>query len=281
MLIDFHTHTTASDGALTPIQLVERAREAGVRQLAITDHDTVAGYREAAAHYTHNGADLRLVPGIEYSCTWGGATIHVLGLGVDCDHPAMVEGLTVLAKARTDRSQVIAQRLDKLGFPGALAGAEAQAGDGQVGRPHFAGWMVAQEYVPDANTAFDKYLGSGKPGDVKAYWPELETVCKWIVQSGGVAVLAHPLKYKFTRMKLRRLVQAFREAGGSALEVHSGRQTPDQVVQLRSLALDFGLDVSAGSDFHRDSDWAPRLGVDLPDRPGLTPVWRRWSDNQA
>ena len=275
MLIDFHTHTTASDGALTPAEMLGRASEAGIGLLAITDHDTVAGYRSAAA-LSAEYPDVQLLPGVEYSCRWSGTTIHVVGLGMNCEHPAMREGLALLGNARQERGAKIAKRLESKGFPGALAGALAEAGESQLGRPHFASWMVAQGHVKDHSEAFDKYLGQGKVGDVKAFWPELSEVVAWIVQSGGVAVIAHPLKYKFTRMKLRRLVIDFSEAGGRAVEVLSGRQTPDQIAQLLRLAEDFDLEVSVGSDFHRDGPYSPSLGIDLDRIHSSHGVWQRW-----
>ena len=243
--------------------------------LAITDHDTVAGYR-AAAEVVADYAPLCLVPGVEFSCRWSGTTIHVVGLGMDCDHPAMREGLQRLDRARSERGEKIASRLEARGFAGALAGALAEAGDSQLGRPHFSAWLVAQEHVVDHNQAFDKYLGQGKIGDVKAFWPELAEAVGWIVAAGGVAVLAHPLKYKYTRMKLRRLVVDFRAAGGTVIEVLSGRQTPDQVDQLQRLATEFELQVSVGSDFHRDGPYSPPLGVSLPRVPKGVGVWEHW-----
>ncbi len=276
MLIDFHTHTTASDGALSPEQLVDRARSRGIQLFAITDHDTVAGYRAAAAYYSPSEGEMSLLAGLEFSCVWSGATIHVVGLGVDCTHPVLEQGVARLAAARIDRGNVIAERLEKLGFPGALEGALLAAGDSQLGRPHFAAWMVEQGHVADVGTAFDRYLGRGKPGDVKAFWPTLAEVTGWIVAAGGVAVLAHPLKYKLTRSKLHRLVADFKDAGGEAVEVVNGRQTPEQTRQLCRLALECALEVSLGSDFHRDGPWTAELGVELRHLGSLRGVWERW-----
>ena len=273
--IDFHTHTTASDGALNPLDLLQRARRAGVELLAITDHDTVAGAAEAAGFAASRGG-LRLIPGVELSCRWSGTTVHVVGLGIDYGHPAMAAGLERMDRARRERGEIIGERLAALGFAGALAGAQAAAGDSQLGRPHFATWLVAQGHVADENEAFDRFLGQGKRGDVKAVWPTLAEVTHWIGASGGAAVLAHPLKYRFTRMKLRRLAIDFRDAGGSAIEIISGRQTPDQVSQLARLARELALEISVGSDFHRDSAYGPQLGVELPLLAGLRGVWERW-----
>jgi 3',5'-nucleoside bisphosphate phosphatase len=277
VLIDFHTHTTASDGALSPAELVAQAAGRNVDLLAITDHDTVAGYLAVAGDYTHNPTAMRIIPGIEFSCRWSGTTIHILGLGMDCAHPAMVEGLAVLADARGERGKKIGSRLEALGFHGALDGALAVAGSSQLGRPHFSAWLVAQGHVADHNQAFDKYLGQGKTGDVKAYWPELAQVVQWIAAAGGVAIIAHPLKYRFTRMKLRRLVIDFIAGGGRAIELASGYQSVDQTNQIRRLASEFELEVSVGSDFHREGSYSPQLGVELPELQGLRGVWERWT----
>tara|TARA_R110001592_G_scaffold126336_1_gene337397 strand:+ start:10106 stop:11014 length:909 start_codon:yes stop_codon:yes gene_type:complete len=280
VLIDFHTHTTASDGALSPSDLMALARERGVGMLAITDHDTVAGYLAAtkALELEQPRAETpQLIPGVEFSCRWSGATIHILGLGMDCDHSAMREGLAMLNTARIERGKKIGHRLEALGFAGALEGALNEAGSSQLGRPHFAAWMVAQGHVTDHSQAFDKYLGQGKTGDVKAFWPELAQVVSWITAADGVAVIAHPLKYKFTRMKLRRLVMDFIAASGTGIEVSSGHQTRDQFAQLRRLAAEFSLEVSVGSDYHRDGPYSPQPGVALPDLEGLPGVWERWS----
>lgn len=272
VLIDFHTHTSASDGALPPAELIARARARGVEVLAITDHDTVDGYLAVAG----TEAGLRLVSGVEFSCRWSGTTVHIVGLGIDCAHPAMREGLAVLDTARAERGAKIAERLAGRGFPGALEGALREAGDSQLGRPHFAAWMVGQGHVADFSAAFDRYLGQGKIGDVKAFWPELADVVGWITAAGGVAVVAHPYKYRFTGMKLRRLLVDFVAAGGTAIEIHSGRQTAEQRRQLERYAREYSLEISAGSDFHRDMSYGPELGVEAPASDGLRGVWERW-----
>ena len=273
MIIDFHSHSNASDGALSPQALIEQAIAAGVQQFAITDHDTVSGYRQVLAAPEFLPADFVLRSGVELSCRWANGTVHVVGLDFELDHPAMQAALQRLGKARRERAVTIGERLEREGFSGALAGATAEAAGSQIGRPHFAAWMIAQGHVADAREAFDRYLGAGKIGDVKSYWPELAEVCGWIVCSGGTAVLAHPLKYKYTRMKLRRLLKDFLTAGGCALEVCSGRQTPDQTRQLCRIAEEFDLLLSAGSDFHQHWQYGPSLGVEVSRLPSLPSVW--------
>ncbi len=279
MLIDFHTHSSASDGELSPAELLQRAAERNIECFAITDHDTVAGYlavRESAA-----ARAVGLLSGVEFSCRWSGVTVHIVGLDIDVAHPAMQEGLAVLEQARRERGAKIGSRLEKLGFPGALDGALALAGTSQLGRPHFAAWMLAQGHVDSTTSAFDKYLGQGKPGDVKAFWPSLEAVTGWIVAAGGVAIIAHPLKYKLTRSKLRRLVSDFKAAGGTAVELLNGRQTADQTAVLTRLARECELLVSAGSDFHRDSAYGPELGVNFHAPKGLQSLAARWRSDDS
>lgn len=272
-VVDFHTHTLASDGALAPAELLARASEAGIAMLAVTDHDTVDGYRQIRD--TAAAAGVALVSGVELSSQWSGAGVHVVGLGFDVNAPSLVAGIASLQAARAGRAEEIAARLEKRGFSGALAGALACAGTSQIGRPHFARWMVDAGHVPDMGVAFDRYLGRGKIGDVKACWPSLASVTGWLADAGGIAVLAHPLQYRFTRMKLRRLLTDFRAAGGRGLEILSGRQEAAQTAAMARLAADFSLYASVGSDFHRDAPYGPTLGVEsrlMADVPNVVDV---------
>ncbi len=263
MIIDFHTHSHASDGALAPRELLEQAVAAGVTEFALTDHDTVAGYRSLLAEGYEAPPEFRLVPGTELSCVWDNVSIHVVGLGMDIDHPQFVAGLEILDQARRDRAEIIAERMEKAGMPGALEGARAEAGVSQIGRPHFAAWMVAQGHAKDLNRAFDRFLGAGKRGDVKTCWPSLAQAVDWITAAGGLPILAHALKYKITRTKLRACLVDFKAAGGQGMEVYSGRQTAEQTRDLCKLAAEFDLVASGGSDFHAEWDYGPSLGFDL------------------
>jgi len=276
VLIDFHTHTRASDGVLSPPALLALARARGVAMLAITDHDTVDGYR-AVQRCGAAQAGVRLIAGVEFSCRWSATTVHIVGLGIECEHPAMRTALGVLGRARQLRGRTIAERLAARGMPGALEGALALADGSQLGRPHFAAWMVAQGHVADPGAAFQRFLGQGRPGDVKAHWPELATVVGWIGEAGGVAVLAHPCKYRFTGMKLRRLLVDFTAAGGRAIEVQSGQPNAQQFAHLMRCADEFKLEISAGSDFHREAPYLAPPGVALPRQQGLRGVWQRWA----
>jgi predicted metal-dependent phosphoesterase TrpH len=267
MIVDLHTHSHASDGALAPAELLKDAVAAGVQCFALTDHDTVAGYRWLRDASPVLPEGFRLLAGVELSCVWSGVTVHVVGLGMDIDDPGFTAGLERLDAARKARAGIIAERLEALGMPGALEGARSVAGASQIGRPHFAEWMLAQGHVTDLKKAFDKYLGNGKTGDVKTCWPALAEVVAWITAAGGTAVLAHPLKYRLTRTKLKRLIVDFIACGGTGFEVYSGRQTREQTQDLCRLARDHGLQVSVGSDFHAALQYSPRLGFDTTELP--------------
>jgi predicted metal-dependent phosphoesterase TrpH len=271
LIVDLHSHSTASDGVLSPLALVQRAEQQGVTLMAITDHDSMDGYLQVRGQY--ESESLRLIPGVEFSCLWSKALIHVLGLNVDSEHPILREGLAMQQAARVTRAQVIADRLSKLGFDGSLEYVTQLVGDGQIGRPHFAEFLVKQGHVDSMDQAFKRYLGAGKPGDVKQHWPALVKVIEWIKASGGVAVLAHPLHYKMTATKLRALLTDFSEAGGDAIEVINGRQTKDNTQYLAQLAEKYNLMSSVGSDFHRPATYSCELGMagELP--KNCVPVW--------
>ncbi|MBT5208417.1 MAG: PHP domain-containing protein [Halieaceae bacterium] len=270
LLIDFHTHTTASDGALSPSQLLLRAAERGVQALALTDHDTLSGWQAAQALQADG---IAIVCGAELSCQWGGATIHVVGLNVNANSEALVGMLEHLQQLRHDRAAKIGAKLEQLGAPGALAGAQALAGEAAICRPHFAHWLVSEGYMPTVSRAFDKWLGNGKPGDIKTLWPSLAETVAVIVAAGGVPVLAHPLKYRFTRTKLRAMCDAFSSTGGAAIEIVNGRQSDSEIVALKRLAKDKDLMVSLGSDFHREWAHGADLGVDTSIAGDVAGVW--------
>lgn len=273
MTIDLHCHSRASDGALSPQELVAHAAACGVEMLSITDHDTVDAY---ALINRHEPLPLRLVPGIEFSAHWRNRGVHVVGLNVDPGCASLNEAVTRQRLARDKRAERIAERLEKAGAANVLEGATRLADGAPVGRAHFARHLVDTGFVSCAREAFRKYLGDGKPGDVKHVWPGLETVVEWIRDSGGIAVLAHPARYKLTGARLAMLVDEFRRAGGRGIEVISGNQTLDVTRRLGTLCADSGLLASCGSDFHRpECPWA-RLGR-FPALPSACrPVWSEW-----
>ena len=271
---DLHSHSNCSDGILPPEALVSRAKDKGVKHLALTDHDTTQGIKAAlTAAQVH---DIELIAGIELSCLWNGVGIHVLGLNIDIDHVAMLEAVQVQHDNRRLRSDKIAERLAKKGIVNSLEGARKIAGDGVLGRPHFAAYMIEAGYVKNHEEAFKRYLGAGKIGDVKQMWPSIEQAVSWIVSAGGVAVLAHPDKYGLTRSKLKRLLDDFTEAGGQAMELVSGLQTKQLTGNLLPLIKEYDLHASCGSDFHAPGRHWQELGVCGYLAKDIPPVWALW-----
>ena len=274
--IDFHCHSHFSDGALSPMELLELAKARDVQQLAITDHDTVGAYA-LPLHASAASAGITLVTGCEISCQWQRRSIHVVGLNLDLASSDFGRAMTIQAQAREDRAEKITEVLQRLGFDVALPQIQALAGLGVVGRPHFAQHLVATGQIPSMTMAFKRVLGSGKPGDIKANWPTLETAVGWITDAGGIAVVAHPMKYNMTLTKLRALLSDFVAAGGQGLEVLTGYQDAQRINALAELAHRFDLYASAGSDFHQPGQPWAELGrvAALPDR--CVPVWTLWS----
>lgn len=246
---DLHCHSNCSDGELSPVQLIQRAAERQIEVVAITDHDTVLGLPAARAEAVEHG--IRLINGMELTCLQGRQVVHVVGLGFDDQNRPLEEYLQRLVVLRNERAHIIAERLAKKGCPDLHARAVALADGGQVGRPHFARALVDAGIVATEAQAFNRFLGAGKPGDVKVVWPSLEQAIQCIQQAGGVAVLAHPTKYNLTFTKLRLLVEAFYDAGGDALEISYPGIEAGHIAQLDKLAQKYGLQVSAGSDFHK------------------------------
>jgi predicted metal-dependent phosphoesterase TrpH len=276
---DLHTHSTASDGALPPSELVARAHAAGVGMLALTDHDTTAGIAEAGSAAAELG--IELIPGVEISVTWGGRTVHIIGLGVDPDSPSLCQGLAGLRTYRRLRAEEIGRRLADAGIEGAYAGAAALSSGDLVGRTHFARFLVGRGLARDVRGVFKSYLVRGKPGYVSSRWATLEDALHWIGSAGGQAVIAHPARYRFTRTKLLRLIAEFKELGGIGVEVITGSHSRDDAFVFARHARDNGLYASCGSDYHGpDSPWLA-LGALPPLPDGCTPIWASWSRRQA
>lgn len=271
--VDLHAHSTASDGTLSPAAVVERASARGVRTLALTDHDTVAGIDEARRAATVHG--IRLITGIELSCVHAGKPLHVVGLGIDVLSPALNLAIDRLAATRTDRAMRIGARLAKLGIDGAYEGACIESGTPMPGRAHFARWLLARGVVAENGEAFDRLIGRGKPAYVATEWPSLAETVECIVDAGGIAVLAHPLRYQMTASWLRRIAAEFRSLGGLGVEISIARQSPVERDVAASLARRIGLLGSVGSDFHSPGLHAAELGAFPPLPEDIEPVWSR------
>ena len=277
--IDLHTHSNCSDGTLTPAELVARAAAAGGEVLALTDHDTVAGLKEA--EHSAGVLGLRLVPGVEISASWRAQAIHVLGLWIDPASAPLRGVLATQGERRRLRMRKICARLGKLGLPGMELLAAVEAHPGLPTRAHLANAMVAGGHVNRADEAFRKYLGSGKAANVAAEWPALDVVVGWIRAAGGVATLAHPARYSLSAGARRQLLTDFVGAGGAALEVVTGGNGAQHVEAVAALAVKYGLMGSVGSDFHDPQHtWNP-LGRSLKLPDCVTPVWRSYITQAA
>lgn len=277
--IDLHCHSNVSDGVLPPADVVARAAANGVHVLALTDHDDVAGI--AAAQVAADAAGLTLIPGVEISVSWGGQTVHIVGLRIDPQHPVMAAGLYDIRLGRIERARRMGDDLAKSGIAGAYEGAYDFAVNKQmVGRTHFARWLVAQGHAPDMRTAFRRFLTRGHPGYVEHEWTSLENAVGWIRASGGMAVVAHPGRYAFNARELHLLLDAFRSLGGEGIEVITGSHHPSEYGKFADLARAFGLKASRGADFH-----APGEGIDIGRLPALPhycrPVWQGWPELAA
>ena len=269
---DLHTHSTASDGTLPPHEVIALAVEAGLDQLALTDHDTLDGYKRLDLSKLHG---LRIINGIELSTSWSGIGVHIVGLNVGLDNATLGAGVGLHRQARIVRARGIAAILADAGLAIELEAVYTLAG-GVPGRPHFARHLVEQGLIKDTKLAFKRHLGAGRPGDIKTGWAALETVIDWIHAAGGVATLAHPARYKLSRSKLRRLVDSFKEAGGDALEVVSGRQHTDVTAHLAGLSKTCKLLASCGSDFHVPGHSWSKIGMPLTLPSQCEPVWHSW-----
>lgn len=271
--VDLHSHTLVSDGVLTPAELIARAQVNGVDMLSITDHDTIDAYA-ALGDVKHDG--LTLIPGIEFSTQWRGIGVHIVGLNLTLDSPSIVEGVAQQTKSRSERAELICQRLIKAGLPVDFERVQEIAEQSNVGRPHFAQHLIEVGAVKNMQAAFKKYLGDGKIGDVKQCWAELPQIIEWIVEAGGIAVVAHPLKYKMTRTKLSLFLDDFMAAGGGAMEVVSGQQSSDETGQMSRLCKEKGLLASCGSDFHQPTQWGGDVGSMSPFPKDTEVVWAAW-----
>lgn len=268
---DLHSHSTVSDGALPPSELVQRAYQQGVTALALTDHDTTAGFAEANDAASKIG--IRLIAGIELSVSWQNKSFHVVGLNIDPNDPVLLTAARNIQSIRFERAERIAAKLEKKHIHGALDAVFKVTGDGMITRSHFADFLVSQFHVATQQEAFDRYLAKGKPAYVATEWADMELAVNWINQSGGVAVLAHPLRYKLTANWMKKLLTAFKSAGGQGIEVVTGRCSADEIKLLADYATRFDLAGSAGSDFHSPANAWIELGRLAPLPAKIKPVW--------
>jgi 3',5'-nucleoside bisphosphate phosphatase len=273
--VDLHMHSTASDGALAPEAVVARAAQNGVQILALTDHDTVGG--QHAAQETARSLGLAYVTGVEISVTWGGETIHVVGLNFDLTHPGLRDTLAGIQHGRMARARAMADGLMAHGLPDIFDDAMSYAGNPElIGRTHFARAMVARGLCSDMNQVFQKYLTPGKPGYFAHEWTSLSRAVGAIRAAGGVAVLAHPARYRLSAIGHWALIDEFKTLGGTAVEVVTGSHSDQEARRFQRVAIEQGLHASRGSDFHAVGESRFDVGA-VPPLPDATrPVWHGW-----
>ena len=269
---DLHCHSVVSDGTLTPEALAARARANGVELWALTDHDEDSGLERARAAALDNG--MKFLTGVEISVTFIGKTVHIVGLGFDADNAILREGLRATRGGREQRARDMAAGLAQVGIRDAYEGALPFAGNPDlISRTHFARFLVETGVAKDTNEVFRKYLTEGKPGFVPHSWTTLRHAVEWITQANGLAIIAHPARYKFSPNEEYALFTEFKELGGRGVEVVTGSHTPAEYVTYAGVAQEFGLAASRGSDFHSPQESHTDLGT-LPYLSGtLTPVW--------
>lgn len=271
-IYDLHCHSTASDGALSPQEVVQRAVNNNVDVLALTDHDDTSGLMEAAQIADSLG--LEFINGIELSVSWSHQTVHIVGLHINPASAELQAGLIKLRQFRNWRGEEIARRLEKKGICGALDGARKFASGNILSRTHFAHFLIEQGYAKSMQKVFKHYLVKGKPGYVPGEWASLEEAMQWINSSGGMAIIAHPARYRLSATRLRQLMAEFRERGGAAIEVVSGSHSKDDIHNMAEMANRFELAASAGSDFHGPDNQYIDLGRLTPLPEKCTPVWQ-------
>jgi predicted metal-dependent phosphoesterase TrpH len=274
---DLHCHSTVSDGTLEPEALAARAKAGGVELWALTDHDEVSGLRRARDAARREG--LPYLTGCEISVSFAGVTVHIVGLGFDADDEALRDGLARTRSGREARAREMAAGLAQVGIQGAFEGALPYVGNPDlISRTHFARFLVERGHCTDTGEVFRRYLTEGKPGYVPHRWAGLGDAVRWITGAGGLAVIAHPARYKFTPTEEYALFSEFKAHGGRGVEVVTGSHSAAEAIRYGEMALEFELLASRGSDFHSPTESRTDLGS-LPDLPGrLTPVWQALAD---
>ncbi len=269
---DLHSHSNFSDGTLSPETVAARAAEGGVQLWALTDHDEVSGQQRAREAALDLG--MAWVGGVEVSVSFAGETVHVVGLGIDPDNVPLRAGLAATRAGRRERARQMADGLAQAGIAGAFEGALRHVGNPDlISRTHFARYLVEEGICAHTHEVFRRYLTEGKPGYVPHQWARLADAVAWIRGAGGVAVIAHPGRYKFTANEEYALFTEFIAHGGRGVEVVTGSHGSAEQVRFADTAVEFDLLASRGSDFHSPEESRTALGS-LPDLPGrLRPVW--------
>lgn len=247
MFIDLHTHSIKSDGAMTPTEVVDTAKAAGLAAISLTDHDVIDGVSEAMARGNEVGVEV--VPGIELSAKFKTET-HILGYFIDLENPSFLEKLEEIRRVRHQRNVETAENLQKIGFDVTLEDAAALAPCGLIGRAHFARAMVKKGMVGSVKEAFDLYLANGKPGYSTLQLLTPRDAVELIKSAGGLAFLAHLHLTRLEGDELRQFVADLKDAGMDGIEGYYTEYTPAMQAEYQALAKSMDLAISGGTDFH-------------------------------
>ena len=273
--VDLHCHSNVSDGVLAPAAVAKYAHQAGVEVWALTDHDEVGGVGRARAAAQALG--MRFVAGVEISITWANETVHIVGLQLDETNPVLLQGLASTRSGRDARGREMAAQLARAGIPDAYEGALKYVDNPDLmSRTHFARYLIEIGAANNVSEVFRKYLTEGKPGYVPHRWASLTDAVGWIRAAGGIAVVAHPGRYRFTELQEGALFDEFKQLGGTAIEVVTGSHSLDQHAEYAEKARRYGFLASRGTDFHAPGEARLDFAA-LPPLPGgLKPVWHDW-----
>ncbi len=270
--IDLHCHSHYSDGSLSPQELIDRAHNNSVEMLAITDHDSVEAVKELWDKKAE--LPLTLIPAVEVSSSWEGRDIHIVGLNVDHQHPEFVQFLEQQFSKRHERGLLLIEKLEaRLKIEQVAEKIAVLAKGGIVCRSHFAQLLVDEDRASDIRRAFSKFLAKGKIAAVTSNWPDISESIAQITGCGGIAVLAHPTRYKLSNSRLYALIEQFSRFGGGALEMAYPGIDKAQQRRLARIAREFGLAASRGSDFHHPWQVWADLGKVPPLPADVKVVW--------
>lgn len=274
MTIDLHNHSYYSDGILSPSEVVRLAKKSGCNVFALTDHDTTNGLDEAQQEA--NNQQIKLIHGVEISTMWSNMTLHIIGLNIDKDNPTLQAGLSQHQDFRKIRAEKMARSLGGAGVVGAMGKTQALAKTDMLTRTHFAQMLIQEGVCKDMKSVFRRFLTGKKPGSVSGKWAQFDKVIKWIHNAGGVAVLAHPLRYRMTRTKVQRMLSHLSNAGLDGVEVVTAHSTDEEITLMSKWADEYDLLYSRGSDYHGWSNQKIKIGY-LKDFPNPDrALWREW-----
>ena len=275
MKVDLHNHSYYSDGVFSPSEVVRLADDANCDLFALTDHDTTNGLSEAQK--MSDKLSVNLVSGVEISAFWRNMTIHIIGLDIDINNDILQAGLFHNQQLRRERAKKIALGLWHAGIKDALEKTQALSKTDMLTRTHFAQMLIREGYCKDMKSVFRRFLTGKKPGGVRVEWKNLDEVVSWIHAAGGLAVIAHPFRYRMTNTKIKNMIIDFKEVMGDSIEVVNATSTDEEISLSNQWAKEYKLLSSCGSDYHGWKNQRIQIGYlrELPDLDNA--IWRHLS----